>query len=49
MGELVQATRYFGGADANPSGSFVYVLMGVHAFHLITGLIFLLVVVKQAA
>ena len=39
FGDLVAGNTYFGGADANPSGSFVYVLMGVHAFHLITGLV----------
>ncbi|MEJ7663354.1 MAG: cytochrome c oxidase subunit 3 [Hymenobacter sp.] len=27
-------------ADANPVGSFVYVLMGVHAFHLLCGAVF---------
>jgi cytochrome c oxidase subunit 3 len=43
-GDLVEGRTFFGGADANPSGSFVYVLMGVHAFHLITGLIFVTVV-----
>ena len=47
FGDLVAGNTYFGGADANPSGSFVYVLMGVHAFHLITGLIFLAVVLKR--
>ena len=48
FGDLVAGNTYFGGADANPSGSFVYVLMGVHAFHLITGLVFLAVVLKRA-
>ena len=47
FGDLVAGNTYFGGADANPSGSFVYVLMGVHAFHLVTGLIFLAVVLKR--
>jgi cytochrome c oxidase subunit 3 len=47
-GDLVDGRTFFGGADANPSGSFVYVLMGVHAFHLITGLVFLTVVLKRA-
>ena len=47
FGDLVDGNTYFGGADANPSGSFVYVLMGVHAFHLVTGLIFLAVVLKR--
>jgi len=45
--DLVAGNTYFGGADANPSGSFVYVLMGVHAFHLVTGLVFLAVVLKR--
>ncbi|MBC5773769.1 cytochrome c oxidase subunit 3 [Pontibacter sp. KCTC 32443] len=43
-GDLVQNNIYFGGADSNPAGSFLYVLTGVHGFHLITGLIFLLMV-----
>ena len=47
-GDLVAGRTFFGGADANPSGSFVYVLMGVHAFHLITGLIFVAVVLKRS-
>jgi cytochrome c oxidase subunit 3 len=46
-GDLVEGRTFFGGADANPSGSFVYVLMGVHAFHLITGLIFVAVVLLR--
>ena len=48
FGDLVAGNTFFGGADANPSGSFVYVLMGVHAFHLVTGLVFLAVVLKRA-
>jgi cytochrome c oxidase subunit 3 len=47
FGDLIAGNTYFGGSDANPSGSFVYVLMGVHAFHLITGLIFLALVFKR--
>jgi cytochrome c oxidase subunit 3 len=47
-GDLVAGRTFFGGVDANPSGSFVYVLMGVHAFHLITGLIFVAVVLKRS-
>jgi cytochrome c oxidase subunit 3 len=47
-GDLVEGRTFFGGADANPSGSFVYVLMGVHAFHLITGLVFVAVVLGRA-
>jgi len=43
-GELVNNNIYFGGADSNPAGSFLYVLTGVHGFHLVTGLVFLLMV-----
>lgn len=42
--DLVGRKIFFGGTDANPSGSFLYVLMGVHGFHLVTGLIFVLIV-----
>ncbi|MBC5993373.1 cytochrome c oxidase subunit 3 [Pontibacter cellulosilyticus] len=41
--ELVQNNIYFGGSTSNPSGSFLYVLTGVHGFHLITGLVFVLI------
>ncbi|WP_181305924.1 cytochrome c oxidase subunit 3 [Rufibacter sp. XAAS-G3-1] len=47
-GELVRNNVFFGGSTANPSGSFLYVLTGVHAFHLVTGLIFLIIVVISA-
>jgi cytochrome c oxidase subunit III len=43
-GDLVNRKIFFGGSDANPSGSFLYVLTGVHGFHLITGLIFVFIV-----
>jgi len=51
--KLVEMGIYVGGVDktgepVNVSGSFVYVLMGVHAFHLITGLLFLLFVLGAA-
>lgn len=39
---------HFGGTEANPSGSFLYVITGVHAFHLVTGVIFVLIVVYSA-
>jgi cytochrome c oxidase subunit 3 len=35
---------YFGGTKSNPAGSYLYVLTGLHAFHLFTGLVFLLIV-----
>lgn len=47
-GQLVDQRVFFAGTDANPSGSFLYVLTGVHGFHLVTGLIFLLVVLRKS-
>jgi cytochrome c oxidase subunit 3 len=47
-GNLVSRKVFFGGTDANPSGSFMYVLTGVHGFHLITGLIFVLIVLYSS-
>lgn len=32
----------------NPSGSFLYVLTGLHAFHLVSGIVFLLLVLKAS-
>lgn len=43
-GDLVSRKVFFSGNTSNPSGSFVYVLTGVHGFHLITGLIFVIIV-----
>ena len=40
-GELVNSGVYFVG---HPDGSFIYILSGVHAIHLISGLIFIFVV-----
>lgn len=52
-GDLVSRGIFFAGVDADgnavhPAGSFVYVLMGLHAFHLITGLIFIVLVAIAA-
>ena len=41
--DLVDMKVFFGGSTSNPSGSFLYVITGVHAVHLISGIIFLLV------
>lgn len=38
----------FGGSYSNPSGSFLYVLTGVHGFHIISGLVFVLIVMFLA-
>ncbi|MDX2189149.1 MAG: cytochrome c oxidase subunit 3 [Bacteroidota bacterium] len=40
--QLVQNKVFFAGS--NPSASFVYVLSGLHAFHIVAGLIFLIIV-----
>jgi cytochrome c oxidase subunit III len=40
-GDLVKRNVYFVG---NPSGSFVYVISGLHGLHIISGVIFLLIV-----
>jgi len=44
-GELVKRNVYFVG---NPSGSFVYVLSGLHGMHIIGGVVFLLIVLVAA-
>jgi cytochrome c oxidase subunit 3 len=44
-GQLVDMDVYFVG---NPAGSFIYVLTGLHAFHLITGIVFLIIVLISA-
>ncbi|MEJ8803966.1 cytochrome c oxidase subunit 3 [Pontibacter sp. H249] len=46
--ELVQNNIYFGGSTSNPSGSFLYVLTGVHGFHLVTGLVFVLITLMSS-
>lgn len=45
-GQLVSQSVYFVG---NPSGSFVYVITGFHGLHIVSALIFLLIVLKSAA
>jgi cytochrome c oxidase subunit 3 len=42
--ELVDGGIYFAGKSANPSGSFLYALSGLHLAHIISGLIYLLIV-----
>ena len=45
-GELVERNIYFAGPNA--LYSFIYVLTGVHALHLISGIIFLLIVLQSS-
>ena len=44
-GELVNSGIYLVG---HPDGSFIYVITGVHAFHLITGLVFIAIVLFKS-
>jgi cytochrome c oxidase subunit 3 len=44
-GQLVTMEVYFVG---NPGGSFVYVLTGLHAFHLVSGIVFLVIVLVSS-
>jgi len=44
----VQNNVYFGGSGSNPAGSFLYILTGVHGFHLITGLIFVAITLASS-
>ncbi|MFN3403570.1 MAG: heme-copper oxidase subunit III [Cytophagaceae bacterium] len=43
-GNLVEIRVFFAGAESNPAGSFLYVLTGLHGLHLVSALIFLVVV-----
>lgn len=43
-GALVDSNVFFVG---NPAGSFLYVIMGVHGFHLISGLVYLLIMLAR--
>lgn len=42
--KLVEIQVYFAGSSSNPSGSFLYVLSGLHGVHILAGLIYLLIV-----
>ncbi|HKR05869.1 MAG TPA: cytochrome c oxidase subunit 3 [Bacteroidia bacterium] len=46
--KLVEMKVFFGGVTANPSGSFLYVLTGLHLAHLAGGLIYLLFVITNS-
>ncbi len=45
-GDLVGKSIYFVG---NPSGSFLYVLTGLHGLHIVSALVFLLIVLNSAS
>ena len=42
--DLVASKVWFAGQDSNPSGSFLYVITGLHGVHLVSGVIFLVIV-----
>ncbi len=46
FGELVEMNVYFSGG--NPAGSFVYVIAGLHGAHLVSALVFLILVLVAA-
>jgi cytochrome c oxidase subunit 3 len=46
--KLVEMNVFFGGSTSNPAGSFLYVLTGLHAFHLVSGIIYLLIVLSAS-
>lgn len=45
FGQLIENQVWFGGKKSNPAGSFVYVLAGAHAVHIIGGALFLLITI----
>lgn len=42
--DLQQRQIWLGGRESNPAGSFIYVMTGLHILHLVTGIVFLLLV-----
>ncbi len=42
--DLVKIGVFFAGNQANPAGSFLYVFSGLHGLHLVSGIIFLLII-----
>ena len=42
-GKMVEMNYYFAGSGSNSSSSFIYVLTGFHGVHIVSGLVFLLI------
>jgi cytochrome c oxidase subunit III len=42
--ELVSQNIYFAGSQSKPTGSFVYVFSGLHGVHLLSGLVFVAII-----
>lgn len=43
-GQMVEMNYYFAGSGSNSSSSFIYVLTGFHGLHIVSGIVFLLIV-----
>jgi cytochrome c oxidase subunit 3 len=46
--KMVEMNYYFAGSGSNSSSSFIYVLTGFHGLHIVSGVIFLLIVLFSA-
>jgi cytochrome c oxidase subunit 3 len=46
--ELLGAGIFFAGKTANPGGSFIYLLSGMHLLHIVSGLIYLFVIYSKS-
>ena len=46
--ELLEAGIFFAGKTANPGGSFIYLLSGMHLIHIVSGLIYLGVIYSKS-
>jgi len=46
--ELLSAGIFFAGKTANPGGSFIYLLSGMHLIHIVSGLIYLGVIYSKS-
>lgn len=42
--DLVNMGVFFAGTQANPAGSFLYVFSGLHGLHLVSGIVFLVII-----
>ena len=47
-GQLVDSGVFFAGTQSNPAGSFIYVISGLHLFHILGGLVFVIVTLIKA-
>jgi cytochrome c oxidase subunit III len=46
--KMVDMNYYFAGSGSNSSSSFIYVLTGFHGLHIVSGIVFLLIVLVSA-